>query len=182
MFRSKNLIVSVICILGLGCATHSGDRAGVTYEPSGPGTIFPTIEMAAVDGLAYGYKSGLEENNAELSRGGTIVRVHGGYTYGDLVVASPLAPMQIRYKLGSRDVAHFRVYPRTTNSTQNLRNERISRTDRNIVDDRDPGHRPFFVLTPKLMVRAYRGDVVGTESIADLGASGWSESLAASQP
>ena len=46
--------------------------------------------------------------------------------------------------------------------------ERPSRTLRRVVDERDPHHRPGFVLTPSLRVRVYRGRDLGTFEIANL--------------
>jgi hypothetical protein len=180
MYRFNKWVAVVICAAALSCASEPRDRHLVSFDPRGPGAVFPSIETAAVDALAYAYKSGLDARTADKTRGGTIMRVRGGFAYGELSEAHELAPMHLTYSLGRRDVAHFRVYPRTRDQRQNGQNERVSRTDRNIVDARDPGHRPLFVLTPKLMIRAYRGEAVGTEAVADLGASNWSETLAIS--
>ena len=49
-------MVVAVAMTALGCLTESRGRQLGAYETQGPGTVFPTIEMAAVDGLAYSYQ------------------------------------------------------------------------------------------------------------------------------
>ena len=182
MYQFKSWVVVAVAATALGCATETRSRHLAAYETRGPGTVFPTIEMAAIDGLAYSYKAGEQIRREHRARGGTIIRVEGGYTYAEREVAHHAAPMQLTYRLGPEDVAHFRVYPRTHDNHLNRSNERVSRIDRHVVDLTDPAHRPLYVLTPKLMVREYRGQQQGVTEIVDLGASDLSEALAAREP
>lgn len=122
----------------------------------GPGTVFPTIEAAATDGLAWAHMQQMQSRNRRLSRGGTVVRVADGYTYEPLEVARPAKPDTLSLTLGRDVVAHFHTYPAQSHRID-LRNERHSSADRWVVDHRDKRHRPSFVLTPSLRVLAYYG-------------------------
>ncbi len=55
-----------------------------------------------------------------------------------------------------RMIAHFATYPKGS-LLENRMNERHSAHDRKNVDQRDPLHRPAFILTPSLDVKSYMG-------------------------
>ena len=158
-------------VVALAVAFSSSALAGATAQsavaPKGPGTVFPTVEAAAVDGLAHAHQISTESNNPLLSRGGTIVAVEGGYSYGPLISAKAFAPGRLRLRLSERAVGHFHTYP-SQRGRIDRRNETHSPADRAVVDRHDSGHRPSFVLTPSLRVVAYRGKPAKDQFVASL--------------
>lgn len=140
-------------------------------EAWGPGTVFPNIENAAVDALLYAYRQALDENDLQRMRGGTIYPVDGGYTYGEVHVASGLQEHRISYPLKPRDVARFHIYPLVISHDVNRRNKWISQADRRSVAMTDPLHRPLFILHPSLVVREYRGRDAAVAAHGNLGHS-----------
>ena len=172
-FDRVNVPLFVVAILGigfgLGCALTGPHSSGqIAFLPAGPGTVFDTVEDAAIDGLAHAYLLSKADGNSGLMYGGTIRPEKAGFTYDPLVSATPENPTALRTTLRRADVARFHVYPRTAVSQVNRRNERVSRFDRVTVDRRDPVHRPLFVLTPRLSVMVYRGKALPSTSIASL--------------
>ncbi len=146
-------------LAGTGCATgilQRGHHAAPIVEAAGPGTVFATIDEAAVDGLAYSYRRAKQLDGGQSALGGTVFKVAEGYSYE----TSPFAPRgdrdRVRLVLQLRDVAHFATYPKGS-LLENRMNERHSAHDRKNVDQRDPLHRPAFILTPSLDVKSYMG-------------------------
>ena len=137
----------------------------------GPGAVFETISAAATDGLAYSYLRAHEFHVPGRVHAGTIRAVEGGgYTYDGVVEAPWWDPNHVAYKLGKNDVAHFHTYPSDRERKINRANERHSSKDRRVVDELDPLHRPSFVLTPSLQIRAYMGankEVLVVENLHD---------------
>jgi hypothetical protein len=145
-------LASIVLLASATASAEDPDRV----TPRGPGAVFASVEAAAVDGLAWAHREQLVSANPRLSRGGTIVGVEGGYSYRELVAASPAAPDRLELRLTPDVVAHFHTYPR-----QGWRidrdNERHSRADRRVVDRIDSQSRPSFILTPSMRVLVYRG-------------------------
>lgn len=137
-------------------------------EAQGPGTLFRTIEDAAVDALTYAHIQGNATRMSKRTRGGTIYRKGNRYSYGELHVAGPLTAHQIRYVLRSQDVARFLVYPKMGRRKVDRANERPSRVDRRSVTVTDPLHRPLYILHPSLVIREYRGENYEIVEVADL--------------
>jgi cytochrome c oxidase cbb3-type subunit 2 len=140
-------------------------------EAMGPGTVFLSIEEAAVDALTYAYLRASEKNDTERMRGGTIYSVDTGYSYGEFQVASRLNPGKITYPLKPQDVARFHVYPRFTFKSMYpwvSRRERASWSDRHSVVVTDPLQRPLFILHPSLIVREHHGRNHGAIEVANL--------------
>ena len=155
MRRSLSLAsLSLLACLALSLPALAAEEMTVT--PQGPGTVFGTVEAAAVDGLAYAHAEQMKSRNKRLSRGGAVVPVEGGFTYGSLDVASADAPDMVPLRLPESALAHFHTYP-AQKSSVDRRNESHSKADRLVVDYGDSKHRPSFVLTPSLRVVAYRG-------------------------
>jgi len=153
------LSATALLLLSVGSA-HASSLVEIDYDVKGPGVVFDTIDAAVVDALAYSHVSAHESGNRWLMRGGTIEKVEGGFTYGEPVVASRFDRSHVKIGLGSTDVAHFKTYPRSVGSHRtNLLNETHSDEDRANVDKVDPYHRPSYILTPSLKVKAYRGKV-----------------------
>jgi hypothetical protein len=134
----------------------------------GPGTVFPSIEAAAVDALTYAYLSARAERTTERTRGGSIYATRGGYSYDEIRVAGRIAPQRVPYTLEPGDVARFVIYPPQSDRRVNWRNERPSVLDRRGVTFKDPLHRPVYVLHPSLMIREYRGEGQELTDVADL--------------
>ena len=155
-----------------GCAEVSHFLTAFDADPQfhalGPGTVFPTIEDAAVDALAYSYLQARNEKDTERMRAGTIYGVDTDYSYGEIHAARKLRKEKVSYPLKRQDVARFHMYPLALDRTANRKNERVSQADRRSVNVTDPLHRPLFILHPSLEVREYRGRNYQTVDVADL--------------
>ncbi len=164
-----NLAITLIGLLGLGCAqmgpvlTAFG-KAPVQLEARGPGTRFGSIDAAAVDALTYAYLQARDAHDTKRMRGGTIYRVDGRFSYGEIQVAGPLLPTQITYALKPQDVGRFQIYYRTYDDRKA---ERPSPGDRISVRT-DPLHRPLYILHPSLVIRVFRGEDTELVDVADL--------------
>jgi hypothetical protein len=167
----SGVALSLTALLGLGCA-YLPLPAALRTQPLelqawGPGTVFASIEAAAIDALTYAYLQAEAAHDAELMRGGTIHATRGGYSYGEIHVTKRPRAGQIIYPLGPQDVARFHVYPRDKRHV-NPANERPSKADRRTVNVIDPLHRPLYILHPSLVIRAYRGRGHDIAEVADL--------------
>ena len=157
-------ILALTTLLGLGCAQlpqlSSDFVAGfqtppLELEARGPGSVFDSIEAAAVDALTFCYLQARETDDMERMRAGTIERSGAGYTYGEIHVANPNDQRRIEYVFGPKDVARFHVYPPHTDHDVNRVSERLSPKDKRSVRVIDPLHRPLYVLHPSLAIRSY---------------------------
>jgi len=178
MTRSLLSILAAAVLLGSAPAFAGSD---LPYVAKGPGSIFSSVDAAATDGLAWAHQLQRAGRNPRLSRGGTIVRVADGYSYGPLVTARASSPDSLQFALGRDVVAHFHTYPHQ-NPRIDRRNESHSQADRWVVDRLDPKHRPSFVLTPSLRVVAYHGrgeSRVAEKLVVSLGRSADGQMLAA---
>ena len=171
------LILALTALLGAGCAQMpelSPDfiagfqNSPLELEARGPGSVFDSIEEAAVDALTFCYLEAREAGNLDRMRAGTIRRSGEGYTYGDIHVAKPRMERRIEYVFGARDVARFHFYPRHTDRDVNRSSERLSARDRRSLNVIDPLHRPLYVLHPSLQIRAYHGADVEILEVANL--------------
>ncbi len=168
-----NLAITLIGLLGLGCAqmgplmTAFG-KAPVQLEARGPGTLFGSVDAAAVDALTYAYLQARDAHDTKRMRGGTVYRVDGGFSYGEIHVAGPLLPTQITYALKPQDVGRFLIYYRTGRHDVDRAAERPSRADRRAVTRTDPLHRPLYILHPSLVIRVFRGENNELVDVADL--------------
>ena len=155
MRRSLSLAaLSLLACLVLASPAFAGKK--MTVVPQGPGTVFDTVKAAVIDGLAYAHNQQAESCSKCVSRGGAVVPVEGGFTYGSLDVASSASPDRVPLRLPKSALAHFHTYP-SQRPGLDRKNESHSKADRSVVDSRDSRHRPSFVLTPSLRVVAYRG-------------------------
>ena len=162
----------ILALATSACAPMGRYLASLDSEPQleawGPGTVFSSIEAAAVDALIYAYLQARDENDLQRMRAGTVYLVESGYSYGEIHVASGLLENRVSYSLKRRDVARFQMYPIATNRDVNRRNERATQADRRSVAVTDPLHRPLFILHPSLVVREYRGQDDEVVAVADL--------------
>ena len=173
--RGKIRLIGLCLIAALatsGCAQMGHFLAALNTKPRpeawGPGTVFPSIEAAAVDALIYTYLQARNENDLERMRAGTIHSVDTGYSYGEIHVASSLLAYRIAYPLKAQDVARFHMYPFAINHDVNRGNERASQADRRSVAVTDPLRRPLYILHPSLVIREYRGRDDEVVAVADL--------------
>jgi hypothetical protein len=159
-------ILALMTLLGIGCAQLPPSPSGfgaafkttpLELEARGPGSVFDSIDTAAVDALTFCYLQARETGNLERMRAGTIERSGAGYTYREIHVANPMTQRRIEYLLAPQDVARFHFYPRHTDHDVNRHSERLSTTDWRSVSVIDPLHRSLYVLHPSLAIRAYRG-------------------------
>lgn len=160
---ARRVLMSSICVgmafVGLGCANGAlrlSQGPSSIMEPAGPGTVFATIDEAAVDGLAYSYHKATQLDGGQSALGGTVYRVAHGYSYEVPRVVPQPDPDRVQIVLNPRDVAHFATYPKGS-LVENRMNESHSHHDRRNVDKLDPLHRPAFILTPSLDVKSYMG-------------------------
>ncbi len=162
----------VVALATSGCAPMTHFLAALDTRPQleawGPGTVFPSVEAAAVDALIYTYLQASNAHDIERMRAGTIYSVDTGYSYGEIHVASSLLPYRVAYPLKQRDVARFHMYPLATDRDVSRTNERATQADRRSVTVTDPLHRPLFILHPSLVIRAYRGRDDEVVAVADL--------------
>jgi hypothetical protein len=167
----SNVALSLIALLGLGCARLPLPAVfgtePVTLKAWGPGTVFPSVEAAAIDALTYAHLQAEAAHDTEVMRGGTIHATRGGYSYDAIHVTKRPRAGQIIYPLKPQDVARFHVYPRHRRHV-NPTNEQPSKADRRTVDVIDPLHRPLYILHPSLVIRAYRGRGHDIAEVADL--------------
>ncbi len=160
--------------LVLGCG-HAGfatrpaaaPSADLAFQPLGPGTVFPSIEVAVVDALAYAHLQAQASPKSWVMRGGAITEVAGGYTHAEPLVANRVSSNRLRISLGPDDVAHYKIYPRRRDPAVNRANEVHSEIDRTSVA-LDPRQRPSFILTPSLKVKVYHPSIDKDVEIARL--------------
>lgn len=158
----------ILISLLMACASPQVRSLAIPYAPHGPGAEFSTVEEAVIDALAFTHEEARRTETISRLRGGVISRTERGFTYETISTATAENPTHIEYTLLTRDVARFHAYPRTNRPRDDYRNERPSRKDRKSVDRVDPLHRPIFVLTPKLLVKAYYGDAQPIQTVANL--------------
>jgi hypothetical protein len=162
----------VVALVASGCSQMGHFLAALDTTPQleawGPGTVFPSIETAAVDALIYTYLQASNAHDTERMRAGTIYSVDAGYSYGDIHVASSLLGYRIAYPLKQRDVARFHMYPLETDRDVRRTNERATQADRRSVAVTDPLHRPLFILHPSLVIREYHAPAHDVVTVADL--------------
>jgi hypothetical protein len=145
----------------LACTTLERPT-GVTGEvlpAEGPGSVFFTVEEAALDAMAYAHTKRFPAGRPDLLAG-TIHRVDGGFSYAPPTASdrhSALSPSTTRIRLAPDDVASYLVYTKRNNRQIDRRNETLSRKTRRIVDEVDPMRRPIYLLTPSLNVVTYDG-------------------------
>jgi len=167
MRHITKILICSVAILSFaslaGCAgMESGEhrllRSDAPHEIAQPGTQFDSLEEAAVAALAHVRRTATR-SQAERLHVGSIVRIEGGYTWqtaehsGSHLRATwrPTA----RVAIGPDHVATYVVHPRTGDRRTDRANERITRSERRLVDDVDPMHRPIFLLTPAGRIMAY---------------------------
>jgi len=125
---------------------------------AGPDRVFPTVESAVHDALASAAGDGGPSARKQL-RLGTIRRVDGGFSWSAPVrsreVVTSTRPMRVRLRLGPDDVAIYGLHPRSGQSDLDRLNESVSGSERRLVDEQDPLHRPLYVLTPSRRIVRY---------------------------
>ena len=141
-----------MAVLGIGGCTLAPSQPVLLAR--GPGTVWPTIDAAAVDALRFTHNL---SPRSRVERGGAIRRAQDGFSY-EVVVRGTGESVQVR--LGREDVAWFHTHIQTVSSLVNRLNEEPSPGDREMVDRVDPRRRPLYILTPSGRVIVYRDGVV----------------------
>ena len=155
----------------IGCASTNSVPMSPRTGAAGPGSLFATIDAAALDAVGWSYHASLEEPaRTRRSRAGTIRAVAGGFTYDTPSVAPRDDQYRVRYPVPDDAVAHFRMNPRAALDNDRLERalEHFSAGDRDMVDHKDPQHRPIYLLAPSLKIRTYAGPVAGPQVVARL--------------
>jgi hypothetical protein len=169
--------------------------------PQGPGSVFATIDTAAMDALAYRYLATRQGvSTTRQASGGGIFPVEGGFSYDEPVVVGTGLEDRLRYRLRPTDVAHFRHDPVHRSITVGGQSRSLSSEVRSFVERRDPVKRPIYYLTAERFVRVYATGEEGEQTLARVEsgtrrgagalelslakASGWSPpmSMASGQP
>jgi hypothetical protein len=160
------LLLALMALLGMACAqlpqlpmifVTGLKTPPLELDARGPGSVFNSIDAAAVDALTFCYLQARENGDMERMRAGTIEPAGAGYTYNEIHVANPLTERRIEYVFAPQDVARFHFYPLHTDRDVNRLSERLSTRDRRSVSVIDPLHRSLYVLHPSLAIRAYQG-------------------------
>jgi len=165
----SRITIVVVAMPLFACASMKSSRTDTDYAFRGPGSYFASMEDAVIDALTYAYAEAQRTGTLDRVRGGVIKRDEHGFSYERIEVADTDRPWQVGYSLSSRDVARFHAYPISKRPAENQLNEKGPLLeDRRSVDLADPLHRPLFVLTPDLIVKAYYGRDRSIETLADL--------------
>jgi hypothetical protein len=154
------VVLAILLGLALGCAwpgTHI-TRWQQRNVVQGPGAIFPSVDDAAADALAWCYINEARDRDPGRVRGGTIAPTDGGFTYSEVAAAPRFRKYRVDFKLRPTDVAHFRFYPSDGNPRLDRAKSQHSAEDRSAVDHVDPLHRASYLLTPNRDVVIYAGD------------------------
>ena len=161
--RLPLLALPLLVLLTTGCAS---------LQPAppvrGPGAVFSSIDAAALDALAHCQRLADRDSRIARLRVGVVRPVPGGFTYEVTGTARYTLPWRVRWELQPTDVAHFHHAPAIGGRTRDAHYERHTPRLRRFVDERDPRHRPSYLLTPRKRVVVYRGQDEETE-IARLG-------------
>ena len=156
-------ILSILASTALaGCAGMGGQEygllvSGMPYQVAEPGTTFRTIDEAAVAALVHARETANPIERESL-RVGTIVRTAEGYTWQEPQRSGSYFRKQrprVRLTLTRSHVATYVVHPRTGEPRLDRLNERVTRSEKRMVDEVDPIHRPLFVLTPRGRIVTY---------------------------
>jgi hypothetical protein len=123
--------------------------ASIAETAAGPGTVFASVEAAALDALHY---AALRQAGAHRELGGAISAAAGGYTYAEPSVGTRDG---VAVRLGADNVAWYYTHGARGNALEDRLNEGLSRRDRRMVDHVDPKRRPLFVRTPSGRVLRY---------------------------
>ena len=164
-------------------AAVSPAQPEMAFQPRGPGTVFPTIESAAADALAYAHQREDSSSTSGRSHGGVIVELGGGYTYGPLLTERPAAPNAPGLRLDRNTVAHFHTHPRQGDRIDQS-SHTLPRAARWLAIRADAKKQPHYALTPSLQVVVYhgRGETRTADVfVADLSLTPEARSLATNQ-
>lgn len=170
---TKLSILILALAFSQGCAgIQSGERghfvSNETNELLQPGTAFPSVEDAAIAALGY-IRSTATRSESERLYVGPILRIEGGYTWAEAEhsgnhLRATWRPTA-RVALSPDHVATYVIHPRTGDSRVDRANENISQSERRLVDEVDPLHRPLFLLTPAGRIVEYSHGASVTEIV-----------------
>ena len=155
----------------LGCAGSLRAHAAVAAaDPSvGSEQVFATVEAAVGDAFEAAQRDSGPANRDRL-RIGTIRQVEGGFVWSaparSGTTVGAMGPMKVRVRFGPDDVAFYSVHPRSGLSEVDRHNEAVSSDVQRIVDEKDPLHRPIYVLTPSRRIVHYQHDPAALEVVS----------------
>ena len=164
----RSISVLQLCFLGLvlsaaGCAgTAPGERSlllsGVPITPSGPDVTHDSVEGAAISALTIA-TTRMTQRQSRRIQVGSIVEVDGGYRWVETqdtrrASASSWRP-SARAVVLPNQVASYVIHPRTGDRRIDRIHEDFTPSERAWVDQRDPKHRPLFLLTPSGRLVSY---------------------------
>jgi len=168
-------VLGLILVAGVGCATATPQQEGralvdVPSTLSPPGTLYSTVDEAAIAALAHVSATTRRSDLGRLQVG-SVVEVDGAFTWQ--AANRPARSRRddwrpkARLSLAPDHVATFVIHPRTGDRSLDRANERLTQGERRIVDQLDPLHRPIYLLTPSGRIVAYSHGESASE-IADL--------------
>ena len=138
----------------------------MTLAPRGPGAVHATPRQAAIDALAWCYlESRARPLATRRARGGPLPGGEGGDRYAPPELEARASDL-LAYRMGPRDVAHFRHYPVRRSAIRGFRS--ADREAHRLVDQIDPVSRPFYFLTPERGLHVYEGPQDGVRAIAQV--------------
>jgi hypothetical protein len=131
--------------------------------------VYPTIDEA----IAAAFEAA-SRNPGAAQRGrlrfGTVRRVEGGFAFTVPVRSeasvNATSPMRVRLRLVPADVAVYGLHPRSGHADLDRLNESINAHERRLVDERDPMHRPLYVLTPSRRILRHPEPVVPIDVVS----------------
>ncbi len=163
--RGFRNILSSLILLACGCASDPAARMVRSGAAAGPevlpARIFASIDEAAVAALseARATASLAERKSIRL---GSIREEAGGYTWVRPKIAAAgvqsSRPAAVRFALSADDVATFIVHPASGESDLDRANERLSASEKRLLEDRLGRARPVYLLTPRLDVVRHTRD------------------------
>ncbi len=168
---SLGLTLLGVLFASLGCAGSLRAHSGVAVvDPSADSEqVFATVEAAVGDAFDAARRETGPANRDRL-RIGTIRRVEGGFAWSaparSRATVGGMRPMMVRVRFGPDDVALYGVQPRSGLSEVDRQNEAISADVQRLVDEKDPLHRPIFMLTPSRRIVRYQHDRAALEVVS----------------
>lgn len=171
--RPAALVLTLLGVLvaSLGCAgSLQAHSAMAAAEPSvGSEQVFATVEAAVGDAFEAARRDSGPANRDRL-RIGTIRRVEGGFAWSAPIRSRApvggMRPMLVRVRFGPDDVALYGIQPRSGLSEVDRQNEAISSAVQRLVDEKDPLHRPIYMLTPSRRIVRYQHDLAALEVVS----------------
>jgi hypothetical protein len=150
-------LLALAACAGAPPVSPSASGASDGMRAQGPDAVFPSVQAAALDALAYAHLTATPRDRLHL-RAGAVHRVANGYSYSAprrATTSTPLMHQSVRLQLHPDDVASYAIPPRSAERRSSRSHAMPIRRAQHIVDELDPAHRPIYVLTGSLDVVSY---------------------------